>query len=91
MRKNQVFPVIVAGILIILTLMYIGEEHLKRERESDIARNSGTDELSRIISAEADAYKYANMKRQRILLATGIVVVFVSGAWWVGQRMRKPE
>jgi len=91
MIKKFLFPMVVVGILIILMLLYVAFGHLKHEQEETVARYPGTDEFSQSIRVEADAFRILNRNAQRGILATGAVVVLVTGAWWVGQRMRKPE
>ena len=91
MIKKFLFPMVVAGILIILMLLYVAFGHLKHEQEETVARYPGTDEISQSIRVEADAFRIVNRNAQRGILATGAVIVLAAGGWWVGQRVRKPE
>ena len=91
MRKNVPFYMVVIGILIILTVLYLWFGRLKNEREEDMARNTGTGYQAPQIRAEADQYRITNRNQQLGILAVGFVVLLVALVWRVGQRKHEPE
>jgi len=91
MSKNVLFPMVVAGILIILIVLFVSFGHLKHEREEELARLTGNDEQTRSIRVEADEYRIANRNQQLGILAVGFVIVLAAVVWWVGQRTRELE
>ena len=92
MSKKMAFPMVVAGILIVLTALFLNSGHLKHEREEEVARYTGADdEQYRAVRNEADQYRIQNRNEQIGILTTGIVIVLVSSIWWSSQRTRGPE
>ena len=76
MRKQALFPVVVAGILIILAVLYISFGHLRHEREEALNGLAGSeDELSEFLRVEADEFRITNRNQQRGILAVMVVVV----------------
>jgi uncharacterized membrane protein YfcA len=88
MSKNMPFSMVVVAILVILIGLFLWFGHLKHEREEDLARNTGDDELTQSIRTEADEYRATNRNQQLGILAVGIVIGFLAVVWRVGQRKR---
>jgi hypothetical protein len=91
MSSKVRLSIVVAGILIVLLVLFLSFGHLKHERESDLARNPGNDELSQTIRTEADEYRITNRNQQIGILTAGIAIGFVVIVWRVGQRKRERE
>lgn len=89
MSMNARFSIVVAGIFIVLIVLFLAFGQLKHEREADLARNNGNDELTQSIRTEADEYRIANRNQQIGVLAVGIAIGFLAVVWRVGQRERK--
>ena len=75
-------------ILLILSLFYLNLEVIKWQLQLAQAGDAGPGEGSRVVQTEAMDYEGANKKQQRNILIVGAVVVFVSGGWWVYQRVQ---
>jgi len=91
MSRNAPFLMVVAGILLLLIVLFLCFGHFRHEREEELARLTGKDEQTQSIRNELDQYRHANTNQQRAILAVGLVVVSVAVVWWVGQRKREPE
>ena len=81
MRRTAPLPLVVAGILIVLTALFLSTGHLKHERVEELARFAGHDEQSRSIRTELEEYRIANRNQQRGILVVGFVIVLVAVAW----------
>ena len=91
MGRDMRFLVIVSGILVILVVLFLSFDHLRRQREEELARSTGDDELSRLLRQEAEEYGTVNRNQQLGILAAGLTLVLVAGGWWLTQRKSEPE
>lgn len=88
LRKRWVTLMVVAGIFAFLGGEYFYLGYLARVRQEDMAKNTGTDELSRVISNEAAEYRAANLEQQRGIFAVTSVVGAVTVVWGFAGRRR---
>ena len=91
MKKNLSFFIVVGAILLVLLALYLNTGQLIRDREFELSQLHNDDEMARILRAEAEDFREVNRKQRRGILMVGIVVVVISGVWWVGQRRRSLE
>ena len=80
MNKNRLYLIFVGVILLILIGLFINTGHLMQERQKELERNTGDDELSKILRLEAEEYRVLNQKQQRGILIAGLVFSFVAVA-----------
>ena len=91
MGKNVPFFLVVVGLLIIPTVLFLVFGHLKHEREDELAQLTGNDEQTQILRVEADEYRITNRNQQLGALAVGIVIVVIAVVWRVSQRKREHD
>ncbi len=84
-RKNLPFAVIVVVGLVVLSGLYLGLGHLRHEREAELARLTGSDELTQQLQIEADEYRITNRNQQIGVVVIGSAIVLVSVAFWLRQ------
>ena len=61
------------------------------ERQDELERNTGDDELSKTLRLEAEEYRDLNRKQQRGILIAGLVFSFIAVAGWIFQQKRGSE
>lgn len=86
MDTNPATSKIIIGMLIVLSLTYLWFGHLKNERETELARLTGTDPHTQILRNELDEYRILNGNQERGILIVGGVVVLVASIGWISQQ-----
>lgn len=92
MSKNP-FILTVAGILVIMTVLFLSLKVSEHKREEELARLTGNDEQTRIIRTELEEYRLLNRRQGARLLTVGggFAVVLAALVWWERKEKREPE
>ena len=79
--------IVMGGILVALSLLYLNFELLTWQRQLEQAGDATPGHGSRVIQTEALEFENVNRQQQRGILVVGSVIMFVAGGWWVRQRI----
>ncbi|MCC6488429.1 MAG: hypothetical protein IT364_13110 [Candidatus Hydrogenedentes bacterium] len=85
MSKNWPLMLVVAGVFILLTVMFFYFWYLEHKQEETLAYWTGEDDLTQSIRNEADQYRNMNRNQKLGIAAVGAVIVLIAAGWRVCQ------